>query len=530
MPDRTPESGNESLRQPRSPAQELQSRLARIDRGVQTSGLNADRARERLSEALIDAIRFRIGGREVCVQKTVDVTERYFARHDIPYESLGIYMENVERAQARLQRVLEGRPGWQGGVRFDGRNFIAQDATSGKRLLATAHFVLEQEPSSAKRQEYALLDEHGNRREGTKITENTTDRAAATYQVFDASSGTRWQRMHIRSDGSLALQQYHTAEGQQWRETDVRWYAEDGALSVRPRIISVTADSASVTLPVRRGSAEIITYALQRGKYVVPAEGAPIGKLDASKVRSLPERQQREALGRHAQELAGSLATPEAIGTWISTNMEFVPSKPLTDAHLKKNLPPGVQFRSESGTQHVQHPLWTLREGQGDCEDIAILAQDLLQRSGITSLVVQQYSNHYLCAFVQERATGEGLRYELCVIDSNGFRAFSTSKNDGAPFRSPADALRDIWKTGEGKSGAHWELNRIRGMRGAEDYRRHVEKVVEQGGGIILLQSKPGVSYDDLPLAQDLYQQSSDKLDDGIYSFDEDWSDIVRKS
>lgn len=152
----------------------------------------------------------------------------------------------------------------------------------------------------------------------------------------------------------------------------------------------------------------------------------------------------------YAREIAMTLRTPEAIGAFIS---QFYYTQDYKQGQLNVEWMQQIQ-RSGNPVQYVHDAVdhaqdWstTLEKGTGDCEDFALLAQELLRQAGISSFAMLVGEKHYESVYLEKAADGG---YHACAVGLKGF------------FRSPRSyptagaAVASLWEGRE--SGAQFAL------------------------------------------------------------------------
>lgn len=228
----------------------------------------------------------------------------------------------------------------------------------------------------------------------------------------------------------------------------------------------VTVDEKATTTQYTIGSR--IEIHRRDGGIQMSKEGSLIRYYDGSNSRSLIERngndvringpygsvgmRPRGDVRAYAREIAVNLRTPEAIGAFISQfyygqDFKTLPQNAEWIGSIQQPGNNPIQYIGDGSHETVQDWSTTLARGAGDCEDFALLAQELLRQVGITSITMMVDPTHYETVYF-EKAPGGG--YYVCTV---GLKGFSRSKES---FATRGQAVETLWN-GSG-NGAQFAL------------------------------------------------------------------------
>lgn len=194
-------------------------------------------------------------------------------------------------------------------------------------------------------------------------------------------------------------------------------------------------------------------------------EGSLIRYYDGSNSRALIERngndvringpygsvgmRPRGDVRAYAREIAVNLRTPEAIGAFISQfyygqDFKTLPQNAEWIRSIQSPENP-IQYIADGSHETVQDWSTTLARGAGDCEDFALLAQELLRQAGISAFAMMVDPKHYESVYFEQAGDNQ---YYVCTV---GLKGFSRSTRS---YSSPSDAIRTLW-AGQGSGAQH---------------------------------------------------------------------------
>lgn len=178
--------------------------------------------------------------------------------------------------------------------------------------------------------------------------------------------------------------------------------------------------------------------------YIVGVDGKRI---------DVARRVTKQSVDAYAKEIVDRLRSPEAIGAFVSQfwlSKEFKGATPENAQWLSQIQREGanpVNFVLEkSDIQDVQHWRRTLVRGSGDCEDFALLAKELLKKTGIESFAMRVKQDHFETVYFEKAGIENGRQmYTVCTVGLLGFhRSVQTYPDLGS-------ATKSLWAGNERK-------------------------------------------------------------------------------
>ncbi len=322
----------------------------------------------------------------------------YLRKNGIPVARYATYTQTMREQHASLSKVLAKSSGnWT--VRFIGSSF---EATAGKYEIKTTATD--------------VLIKGGEYRSETSLISGTT-------------VGITPKAVGVEYNYGDETKEYHRTDSLQYRKKP------DGTIQFF---------DGSNTQPTMEKKGDNIT--------VFGPDGSGVDVL----------RRPKEAdADRYINELAAKLKTPEAIGAYLSQfylTHEYTGSPEQLRSYevLKKGNGPVNYQADPQGEQDVQRWDETLVKGKGDCEDYALLGQELLERAGIRSFAMLVDPNHYQAVFFENAGVDENGRqqYHACSVGLSGFQRSKET------FTDLGEAAKSQWNGGSGvASGVDTILN-----------------------------------------------------------------------
>ncbi len=311
----------------------------------------------------------------------------FLRKNGIPVARYPTYTRTMQEQHASLSKVLAKSSGnWN--VRFNGLNF---EATAGEYVIKTTATD--------------VLIKGGKYRSETSLISGTT------VGIMSKSSGSEYNY----GDGT---KEYHRTDSLQYRRKP------DGTIQFF---------DGSNKQPTMEKKGDNIT--------VFGPDGSGVDVL----------RRPKEAdADRYINELAAKLKTPEAIGAYLSQFYLTHEYKGGSEhqSSLRVLQSPGkapVNYQADpQGVQDVQRWDETLVKGKGDCEDYALLGQELLERAGIHAFAMMVDANHYQTAFFEPAGVDVNGRqqYHVCNVGLSGFQ------RSKATFTDLGEAAKSLWSGG----------------------------------------------------------------------------------
>ncbi len=318
----------------------------------------------------------------------------YLRKNNVPIARYESYLLTMNDQKNLLEKVLSRKSG-RYAVEWRGDHFEAK-AERYPIITTTATDVFETDATTNV--------------EKSLITDRTLSRIArSTGMEYSYSDGTR---------------EYHRTDGLQYREkADGTRQFFDG--SNKQPVMEKTGTGVNVFGP------------------------------DGDKVNAT-RRPTESNVKSYADNLAKKLKTPEAIAAFVSQfylSHEYKTSPDnarwLREAHSGVNP---VKYEGETGNrQDVQRWDDTLIKGSGDCEDYALLAQELLERAGVKSFCMKVSIAHYEAVYFEPAGVDERgqKQFHVCNLGLSGF------KRSVQTFSSLPEAARSLAIGSVASDGVH---------------------------------------------------------------------------
>ncbi len=158
---------------------------------------------------------------------------------------------------------------------------------------------------------------------------------------------------------------------------------------------------------------------------------------------------------RYADDLVKKLKTPEAIAAFVSQfylshEYKTSPDNAQWLREIQKNDANPVAYKGEApNVQEVQRWDDTLIKGSGDCEDYALLAQELLERAGIKAFCMKVSIAHYEAVYFEPAGVDERgqKQFHVCNLGLSGFKR-STQTFTSLPEAAKSLAIGSVASDG----------------------------------------------------------------------------------
>lgn len=175
---------------------------------------------------------------------------------------------------------------------------------------------------------------------------------------------------------------------------------------------------------------------------------------DGDKVDAI-RRPTESDVKRYADDIAKKLKTPEAIAAFVSQfylshEYKTSPDNAQWLREIQKNGANPVAYKGESGgNQEVQRWDDTLIKGSGDCEDYALLAQELLERAGVKAFCMKVSTVHYEAVYFEPAGVNESgqKQFHVCNLGLSGFKR-STQTFTSLPEAAKSLAIGSVASDG----------------------------------------------------------------------------------